>query len=635
MISLITNQLSIVDEFHITTVTELIKYFSDKNEIALDTETEGFDPHTCKMLSLQLGDDDRQFVIDWQSLTAPDKDAIKGLLESDKLILMHNAQFDLGFLYKVDIHVKQVYDTLLAEALLTAGYGDEEDKKVMGSIADRKLGLKDVTRKYTGALLNKEIRGSIARLGLTKEVIIYAARDVEFLRDIKRRQTTQIKKLALEKVMKLENDVVKVFALMVFNGINFDADNWLEVVKITEANVKRLTAELDEIVTKEPKLQKFVPKAYQTNLFGFPERKLNINWSSPTQKLLILNKLGLNVDSTGTEILIKHRNSHILLPKLISYAKQSKLSNAFGKDFLKYVNKNTGRIHMSVWQILSTGRISVRNPNLNQIPSKGDLAKQIRASFIPSDGYKLVGGDYSSFELAIIAEFSKDPLWINTLKAGKNLHTELCAATFDIDSKDVKKPFPPKPDITYRDVQKTVDFGLAYGMSHFKLSDTIDVSESEAKDIIQKFFSVVPQVESFLTKLGNLGKSRGYIRTAPPFGRIRWFPAFELLKKEPHHSKASKWISSIERKSKNTPIQGTNGDVIKLALVMVQEEIDRNKWPVRILLSIYDEIQTECREDKAEEWSHKLQEKMIAAARVVLKEVPIEADVVITDYWTK
>ncbi len=407
------------------------------------------------------------------------------------------------------------------------------------------------------------------------------------------------------------------------------------MVKITEENVKRLTSELDEIVVNEPRLQRFVPKAYQQNLFGFAERRLQVNWSSPIQKLGILRELGLDVDSTGTEVLTKNRNAHELLPKLITYAKQSKLATAFGKDFLKYVNRHTGRVHMSVWQILSTGRISVRKPNLNQIPSKGDLAIKIRSSFIPTKGYKMVGGDYSSFELAIIAEFSEDPLWIQTLKDGKNLHTELCAATFDICTSDVEKPFPPKPDITYRDVQKTVNFGLSYGMSHYKLSDTIDVLEDEAKDIINKFFSVVPQVKAFLDSLGYLGKSRGYIKTAPPFSRIRWFPAFKLLQTEPNHSKATRWRSSMERKAKNMPIQGTNGDVIKLALVKVQEEIHKNHWPVRILLSIYDEIQTECREDKAEEWKDKLRELMIEAARVVLKTVPIEAKVNISDYWTK
>ncbi len=176
---------------------------------------------------------------------------------------------------------------------------------------------------------------------------------------------------------------------------------------------------------------------------------------------------------------------------------------------------------------------------------------------------------------------------------------------------------------------------LAYGMSYHKLSDTIDVSEDEAKDIIDKFFEAVPQVKAFLDFLGYLGKSRGYIRTAPPFRRIRWFPAFKALQTEPNHSKASRWKSSMERKAKNMPIQGINADCIKLALVKVQEEIDKNHWPVRILLSIYDEIQTECREDKAKKWKDKLQELMIEAAKVVLKIVPIEVNVSISDYWTK
>ncbi len=222
MISLISNQLHIYSEFQKATIADLIKYFSDKDEIALDSETEGFDPHTCKMLTLQLGDEIRQFVIDWQSLTVDEIDRIRTLLESNKTIIIHNAQFDLGFLYKTNIHVKQVYDTLLAEALLTAGYGDQEDIKEMGSIAERKLGLKDVCQKYTGAYLDKEIRGVIVRLGLTREVITYAAKDVEYLREIKRKQTSQIEKLDLDRVLALENDVVKVFALMVYNGITLD-----------------------------------------------------------------------------------------------------------------------------------------------------------------------------------------------------------------------------------------------------------------------------------------------------------------------------------------------------------------------------------------------------------------------------
>ena len=114
---------------------------------------------------------------------------------------------------------------------------------------------------------------------------------------------------------------------------------------------------------------------------------------------------------------------------------------------------------MDIWPILSTGRIAVSNPNLNQIPSKGEIAKVIRSCFIPKDGYKIVGGDYSGMELRIIAEFSQDPIWVNAFLEDKDLHSELAALTFGIDVKDVKTPFPPKPDLTYRDVQKTVNFG--------------------------------------------------------------------------------------------------------------------------------------------------------------------------------
>lgn len=270
--------------------------------------------------------------------------------------------------------------------------------------------------------------------------------------------------------------------------------------------------------------------------------------------------------------------------------------------------------------------------NLNQIPRKGVLGKEIRACFMPRKGYKIVGGDYQSFELAIIAELSNDPLWINTLLEGGNLHSVLCAATFNIPIEDVEKPFPYSPDSTYRDVQKTINFGLSYGMSEFKLSDTVNVSVEKAKEIIAMFFAVVPNVKKFLDMLGDLGKKRGYIRTPLPYRRIRWFPEW---REDIDTKRDFKALGSIERRSKNMPIQGCNGDIIKQALINVQEEIDINNWPVNIILSIYDEIQTECREDKAYEWKDKLQEVMISTAKEVLKRVPVKVDCTVNDYWTK
>lgn len=617
MIYFITNQKKIFKDEEITICREkeALSYLSNLSSIALDTETEGYDPHSCKILSLQLGDSKNQFVVDTSTINILQ---FKPLLES-KEVLIHNAQFDLRFLMKYGIDCKNIHDTFLTECILTTGFND----------SNRGLGLKSVVKKYCNIELSKEIRGQIHWRGLDAAVIKYGAKDVEYLHEIKEKQLKEINKWGLNNVLNLENKVVRVFAKMGLDGIKLDKTKWLKVADITEKNTKELENDLDNIILNDAKFKRFIPTGFQQNLFGFEERKVDINWSSPKQKLDILNELELNLESVGERELQRNKRAHIIVPKLLEYSKMSKLTSAFGRDFIKFINPITGRVHSSFWQILSTGRISVSEPNLNQIPSKGELAKSIRAAFIPEEGYKIVGGDYSSFELAIIAEYSQDPLWVETLKSGGNLHSELCAKTFNIPIENVNDPFPPKPDLKYRDVQKTVDFGLAYGMSHFKLSDTIQVSENEAKDIINKFFKVVPKVKVFLDTLGNYGKRRGMIETPPPFKRIRWFQNWK------GSETSFKDLGEIERASKNTPIQGANGNVIKLALCNVQDYIDKNNLPIRILLSIYDEIQTECREDFAEEWKIKLQEIMVSAAKECLKSVPVEVDVKINDYWTK
>jgi DNA polymerase-1 len=230
-------------------------------------------------------------------------------------------------------------------------------------------------------------------------------------------------------------------------------------------------------------------------------------------------------------------------------------------------------------------------------------------------------------ELRIIAEFSDDKLWIDAFNNGKDLHSELCAVTFNIPIDDVKKPTPFKPDIKYRDVQKTLNFGLAYGMSHIKLSNTIEISEDDAKDIIDKFFTAVPKVKVFLDTLGNKGKMNGMIKTPPPYGRIRFFKDYKEAD--------LKRLGEIERASKNHPIQGGNADMTKLALIYIYRYIREHNVPVRLIHTVHDEIQTEVREDYAVEWSKIMSKLMIDAASVILKKVPMIVDCKINDYWSK
>lgn len=600
------------------TVKDCLEYFKNIKEIQVDTETTGFDPYEGRLLLLQLGTIEDQFVI---NCTTTDIKLFKDFfLDDTKLFLLHNAKFDLKWLIHNGVQVANVYDTFLAECVLTTGV----NRKAL------RVSLDKMVADYLGLNMDKAVRARINANNFTsEEVVRYAAADVEQLERLKIRQLAKIEKEGLERTLQLENEVVKVFAKMELNGVLIDQEKWLSIADKVENDYLNYEKNLDELVKHDPRLKKYYTGVTQGNLFGAKERSVSINWDSPKQKLEALQKLEPKLESVAEPKLQKFKIKHPIIKKVIEYSKSKKLGTAFGRNFLKFVNPVTQRIHTNVWQILTTGRISVSEPNLNQIPSKGNMAKEIRSCFVVPKGYKIVGGDFSGMELRIIAEFSKDPLWVNTFKEGGDLHAILASKTFGIPLEDVRKPTPFKPDWSYREVQKTVNFGLAYGMSKFKLADTVDISEEQADEIIKQFFKIVPDVEAFLNMMGNYGKQRGYIKTFKPYSRRRIFTDWKGPKTP------RKALGEIERASKNQPIQGSNGDIIKQALVDTQKAIDDNDYPVKILMAVYDEIQTECREDFAEEWKQILEKIMIKAAQIVIKNVPIEVDCKINDYWSK
>jgi DNA polymerase-1 len=592
-----------------SSIKEALNYFKDKKYIQLDTETEGFDPHTKKLLCWQIGDYNTQFVINNEDYPI---EGYKEFFEDvSKVFILQNAKFDLGFTLHAGVEVSNVYDTLLAEIIINTGRKHIE------------MALDELCWKYLNVFLDKSIRGDIHRFGMSDTVIEYAGKDVKYLEKIMDLQQIQIKELELTNVLNLENEVVKVFAHMEYNGVRINTSIWNNIIKSVNKDLKKSGEDLDAFVIANNKLKKFILNGIQKGLFNEDSRVVNVNWSSPAQKLDVLNTIGMEMSSVNKRSLSKNSYKTPVIKELINHSKLSKLSSSFGKKFLTFVNKETGRVHPNYWQIVDTGRISVKEPNVNQIPSKGDTAKIIRSAFIPKDGYKIVGGDYSGMELRIIAEFSQDPIWVNAFKNGEDLHSKLCALTFGIDEKDVMEPFPSNPDLCYRDVQKTVNFGLAYGMSKYKLSDTMNISLEDADKIITKFFKAVPKVERLLNTLGELGSKRGFIRTTAPFRRIRWFEDYE----------DSKFTEGIIRQSKNSPIQGTNADIIKQALIDTYAgRIDKR---IGIILSVYDEIQTECPNELVEVWEKTLEKIMIDAAQKVIKTIPVEVDCKTSDYWAK
>jgi len=600
------------DNIPSSSLNECIEYLKTLRFIGLDTETQGFDPHTKRLLLLQVGNKERQYVID--CLTT-DITPLKKILET-KVVLMHNAQFDWRFIYHAGIDIKNIYDTFLGECILTTGYDNE----------DRDVSLKGVTKKYCNVDLDKSIRGDIHK-GLTEAVIEYAARDIEFLEDIMIAQLAEIDKWDLRKVLDLENKAVRVFSKMIYTGIAFDKPKLKEVTDELAVINTNLIEQLDNIVIEEaikiPSLKRYTRVQYDM----FSEvRGTTINWSSPAQKTKILNALGVKVTSVDDKTLQFNKTKHKIIPLFIEYSKYAKLTSSFGKELLTFVNPVTQRIHSSIWQILKTGRISMSEPNLQQIPAHSTLGRKIKACFKSRDGYKLVSADYSGMELRIIAEFSQDPLWLKTFREDGDLHSILCAETFDIPIEDVKKPFPPKPDISYRFLQKTVNFGLSYGMSKFKLADTAQITVNEADKIIKRFFSKVPKVEKFLNMLAHTAVYLGYIRTDLHYRRIRWFPKLD--------KEVFKTVGEVERAAKNSIPQGINANTTKQALVDLQEVIDKNSYPVYLLLTCHDEVISECREDFVDIWKPILEDTMIKAAQIIIKTIPVKVDSVVSDYWT-
>ena len=180
---------------------------------------------------------------------------------------------------------------------------------------------------------------------------------------------------------------------------------------------------------------------------------------------------------------------------------------------------------------------------------------------------------------------------------------------------------------------------LAYGGSEYKLSDMIQVDIKEARKIIKSFFSKVPKVKRFLDSLGELGKTRGYIATPHPFKRIRWFPKWkeEYRSYRNQHLQKEDFmvLGEIERASKNSPIQGTNANLIKYALIKLQEEIDNNEWNARILLTVHDEIIVEVQEDKVKDWKEVQEGIMKNCAKTVIMTVPVNIEAKISDHWMK
>ena len=383
-------------------VEESLKILDTINIVGLDTETEGFDPYTKKLLSLQLGNRDFQVVIDTSTV---DVTLYKEYLESDRTFLGWNLKFDLRFLYKHGIYPKRVYDGYLAEKLLWLGYPS----------GIHSLSLKTAGEIYVGVELDKTTRGKIHYLGLNADVIQYGANDVKYLEDIIREQYKELQKKGLTNAIKVENKFVLPLAYMEHCGIKLDIDKWKAKMQNDEKEYNDTIKALNEWVCKHyPKDTRFTKVNLQGDLWeGFDTApKCTINWASPKQVIPLFKELGFDLktkdkatgqekDSVDAKIIEPQKRLSSIAPIYLNYKAAAKVVGTYGQNFLDQINPVSGRIHTSYSQMgADTTRITsggkdksskTEYVNLLNLPSD----EVTRACFVAEEGNKWISIDYS------------------------------------------------------------------------------------------------------------------------------------------------------------------------------------------------------------------------------------------------
>ena len=629
MIYFVSNTKSLNSNFESATIEDAVNYCKDKQVLGVDTETEGFDFTCKKMIMFQIGDADNQYIIDTRFVSI---EPLRDILESHNITkIFHNAKFDYKFIKRwSNIACEGIYDTFLVELVISCG-------KSLG------YGLKDLCKRYLNVELNKEVRNLFIGLNghpFTDDQIIYGAKDVEYLCKIKELQQADIDKYKLHNVVELENEVVKAFADIEYNGLDLDTEAWSKLESLNTSKADNLERQLDDMVKKDYRLEKFVAKYIQADMFTPVEelRDINVKWTSPKQVLEVFQCIVPKLDNVNGKQMYKHRFKYPLIDKYVKYKEAMKLCTSYGDAFFKNLSGDK-RIHTSFHQILDTGRVSSSKPNMQQIPADNSF----RNCFVAPDGWSFVSADYSSQELNVIAFGSKDPVWLKALEEGQDLHSTCAELVYGEQwlnsaeddcaylSRNKKCNCPTHKKL--RTNVKTINFGLAYGMGPNKLADTLNISIDDAKLLIEKYFTAFPAIKGFLDKLGNFGKKYGYIKTFPPYNRRRWFTNW--YPRIWDNKSSSMELGSIERASKNTPIQGASADMTKKALILMRNHINQFDLPVKLVMTVHDQIDTICRNDYISDWTYNMQRMMEEAALEIVTNGLLKAEVSVSNCWEK
>jgi len=321
--------------------------------------------------------------------------------------------------------------------------------------------------------------------------------------------------------------------------------------------------------------------------------------------------------STAASVLEEMTDEHPIINAILEHRELAKIKSTYADALPREVNPKTGRVHSSFKQTGSvTGRLASSNPNLQNIPIRSEIGKEIRRAFVAEKGWVLLAVDYSQIELRIVAHMSGDKAMLQAFQDGKDIHTATAAA---ISGDPLDKI---TPDL--RRQAKAVNFGLIYGMSAFGLSRSTDLTLPEAETFVQRYFEQFPGVKKYLESIREKARTDGYVETL--FGHRRYFP--QLLPGARSISEAER--SRALREAINAPIQGTAADIIKIAMIRLPDRLAQAELSARLLLQVHDELVLECPQSELEVTVPLIKQLMEGAAQL---DVPLIADAKAGPNW--
>jgi len=580
---------------------ELMELLLKQSQVCFDTETSSIEALHAELVGMSFSFKEREaFYVAVPNNFEDAKTIVeefKSFFESKTIEkIAHNIKYDLQVLGRYGIKVAApTFDTMIAHYLI-----NPESKQSMDFLAESYLTYKPIS--ITDLIGKKgKNQGNMQDLK-PEEVSDYACEDADITFQLKQIFESEIQKDHLKHLFyKMEMPLVEVLSDMEKEGIAIDTEGLKEFSIQIEKHTNTLEGKIKELAGMDFNIDS--PKQLGDVLFE------HLKISKKAKK----TKTGQY--ATGEDILQKHKNDHEIIPLILEYRQLRKLKSTYVDPLPTLVDKVDGRIHTHFMQtVTATGRLSSNNPNLQNIPIRTENGKEIRKSFIAKgEDYLLMSVDYSQIELRIIAALSNDPTMVEAFQSGKDIHAATAAKVFHVDISEVTRE--------QRSAAKAVNFGIIYGQSAFGLAQNLNISRTEAKEIIDSYFAQYATIKTYMDNTVAQARENGYVETI--MKRRRYLPDI--------NSSNAIVRGFAERNAINAPIQGSAADIIKMAMVTVHNEMkNQSNLKSKMILQVHDELLFDIHVDEIDEMKALVKDAMENAVSLV---VPMEVEMELAKNW--